>query len=173
MFKLKVRRGQKARVKAQLKIIETSQYDYVLTTDPEAIESDKINILFGEEHLDKVNKMLDSITKGEDTYILGYGEIGQKTIEARLIQYFIVEVDEVYAVLHQQRYLVKKKLYELEEMLKNKYFIRITKYALVNINMIDYIKPALNSKLNLLMKNGDELEVNRHYYKAFKKALHI
>jgi DNA-binding LytR/AlgR family response regulator len=44
---------------------------------------------------------------------------------------------------------------------------------MVNVNQIDYIKPALNSKLLLLMKNGDELEVNRRYYKSFKKTLNI
>jgi DNA-binding LytR/AlgR family response regulator len=65
------------------------------------------------------------------------------------------------------------KMYELEELLKEKHFIRVSKYTLVNINKIEYIKPALNSKLILLMKNKDQVEVNRHYYKTFKKTLNI
>ncbi len=65
------------------------------------------------------------------------------------------------------------KLYEIEEILSSKNFIRVSKYCLVNLGKIDYIKTALNSKLDLQMKNGDHVEVNRSYLKEFKKALKI
>jgi len=55
--------------------------------------------------------------------------------------------------------------------LSNKGFIRTSKYAIVNIREIEYIKPALNSKLDLLMSNNEIVEVNRAYLKDFKKAI--
>ncbi len=173
MFKLKVPKKQRDKFRTQLRVGDSVEYEYVLTTDKDLIEDDKINIVFEEKDLEKVSRLLDLITKGEDLYITGYNEIGQKNIESRYIQYFTIEDDEVYAILSKVRFMVKLKLYELEELLDDKYFIRVSKYALVNINKIDYIKPALNSKLILLMKNGDEVEVNRHYYKAFKEVLNI
>ncbi|MFU8786544.1 MAG: LytTR family DNA-binding domain-containing protein [Candidatus Izemoplasmataceae bacterium] len=173
MFKLKVSKDKRAYIKEKLKIVESNRYDYVLTMDPSLTEPDKINIVFSEKDLDQISGILDTIIKGEDVFITGYDEIGQKNIEARNIQYFIVEADDVLAVVGKSRFIVKLKLYEIEDLLNNKYFIRVSKYALVNMNKIEYIKPALNSKLSLLMKNGEEVEVNRHYYKSFKKALHL
>jgi len=173
MFKLKVPKESRARIRNILKIVDSKKYEYVVTTQKEEIEEDKINIVFSEENAEKVNRMLDSIAKGEDIYITVESEEGLKHIESRRIHYFIIEDEEVMAVLLKNKFTVKMKLYELEEMLKNKYFIRVSKYALVNINRIDYIKPAFNSKLLLLMKNGDKVEVNRRYYKAFKDALNL
>ena len=173
MFKLKVSKHQRARLKQALKVVDSKKYDYVLTDDPNQVEADKINIVFSLDNIAPVRKMLDAIVKGVDTYITGYDEIGQKSIEARQVHYFIVEADEVWAVLNAARFSVKMKLYELEALLEDKYFIRVSKYALVNVNKIDYIKPALNSKLTLIMKNKDDVEVNRHYYKKFKETLRI
>ncbi len=173
MFKLKVPKHQRARLREKLKVIDSSQYEYVLTTSAELIEPGKINIVFEEEDAFKIAQLLDAIVKTDDVHILGFNEHGQKQLESRKILYFTIENDDVMAVLSNSRYEVKMKLYEVEETLQDKYFIRVSKYALVNLNMIDYIRPALNSKLLLLMKNGDEVEVNRRYYKSFKKTLKL
>ena len=173
MFKLKVPKNKRTAIKDALKLSEASEYTYVLTTDKDLVEAGKINILFDEEQLDKMRSLLDVIAQGEDVHLVVYDELGQKSLESRHIQYFIVEGDDIVAVSGKKRFIIKMKLYEIEEQLAEKRFLRVSKYALVNLNKIDYIKPALNSKLTLLMKNGDEVEVNRHYYKSFKKTLRI
>jgi len=173
MFKLKAPRGIRARLRKKLKIVDSKRYDYVVTTDKEYVEEDKINIVFREEDAKKVNRILNAIAKGEDVYITGHNPRGMKHIESRRIHYFVVEQEEVYAILRDAKFRVRHKLYEVEEMLQDKYFIRVSKYALVNINKIEYIKPAFNSKLLLIMKNGDQVEVNRRYYKTFKKTLDL
>ncbi len=173
MFKLKVPKEARSRIRNKLKIVDSKKYEYVITTDENEVEKDKINIVFSEENAEKVNRMLDSIVKGQDVFITVEAEHGHKHIESRRIHYFMIENEAVKAYLKEHTFGVDMKLYELEELLENKYFIRVSKYALVNINKIDYIKPAFNSKLNLLMKNGDTVEVNRRYYKTFKQTLKL
>ena len=173
MFKLKVDKAEHKMIKERLRLVETIVYDYVLTDDKNLTEEDKINIVFNKANLPKVTNMLDLIVKGEDLFVIGTNEFGQKSVEARNIQYFIVEDDDVYGVLHNTRLLVRMKLYEIEELLVEKHYIRVSKYCLVNIGKIDYIRPALNSKLDLIMKNKEHVEVNRAYLKEFKKALKI
>jgi len=173
MFKLKVEESEHKIIKERLALVETPIYDYVLTNNKDLVELDKINIVFNPANILKVSKMLDWIVNGEDLYLVGSNEFGQKNIECRNFHYFIVEEEEVYGVLSNTRLLIRSKLYEIEELLSSKGFIRISKFCLVSIGKIDYIKPALNSKLDLLMKNGDTLEVNRGYYKDFKQALKI
>jgi len=173
MFKLKVDKDEHKIIKERLRLVETIVYDYVLTNDKELVEDDKINIVFNKANLPKVSNMLDLIVKGEDIFVIGTNEFGQKSVEARNIYYFIVDDEDVYAVLSNTRLLVRMKLYEIEELLLPKNFIRVSKYCLVNIGKIDYIRPALNSKLDLLMRNKEHVEVNRAYLKEFKKALKI
>ncbi len=173
MFKLKLSKNEHKMIKERLKLIETVEYDYLLTDDKELVEEDKINIVFNSSDILRVTKLLDLIVKGEEIHIVGSNEFGRKSVESRNFYYFIVEDDEVFGVLNSTRLLLKTKLYEIEELLKNKDFIRISRYCLVNIGKIDYIKPALNSKLDLLLKNSEHLEVNRSYLKNFKKALEI
>lgn len=173
MFKLKVSKEEKNLISERLKLVETSVYDYVLTTNKEECESDKINIVFDKANIDKTSRLLDWIVKGEEKYITGYNEFGQKNVECRNIMYFILDGDDLHAVLHQTKIIVKMKLYEIEEYLQDKEFIRVSKYAIVNIGKIDYIRPTVNSKMELTMDNGDIIEVNRGYYKAFKKALEL
>lgn len=173
MFKLKVSKDEHKMIKERLRLIETVNYDYVLTDNKDSVEEDKINIVFNKANLSKVSNMLDLIVQGEDTFIMGSNEFGQKNVESRNFLYFIVEDDDVYGVLHNTRLIVRLKLYEVEALLAEKGFIRVSKYCLVNLGKIDYIKPALNSKLDLLMTNKEYVEVNRAYLKEFKKALKI
>ncbi len=173
MFKLKLSKNEHKIIKERLRLVETVNYEYLLTDDKALVEDDKINIVFNLSEITKITKLLDLIVKGEEIHIVGNNEFGQKSVESRNFYYFIVEDEDVYGVLNNTRLLIKIKLYELEELLKNKDFIRISKYCLVNIGKIDYIKPALNSKLDLLLKNSEHLEVNRSYLKDFKKALEI
>ena len=173
MFNLKVSKTEHKIIKERLNLVETVNYDYVLTDDKELVEDDKVNIVFGPAEITRVSKLLDLIVKGEEVFIVGSNEFGQKSVESRNYYYFIVEEEDVYGVLSNTRLLIKSKLYEIEELLEYKNFIRVSKYCLVNIGKIEYIKPALNSKLELLLKNKEHLEVNRGYYKDFKKALEI
>ena len=173
MFKLKVSKAEQKQIKERLKLIETPKYSYVITDDKNLVEEDKMNLVFNHAEIPKLSRLLDLIVKGEELYITGSNEFGQKSVECRNYYYFLVEGDDVYGVLNDTRLLVRMKLYEIEELLLNKDFIRVSKYCLVNLGKIEYIKTALNSKLDLLMKNQDHVEVNRSYLKDFKAALKI
>ena len=173
MFKLKVKHSEHKIMKERLKLVETPTYDYVITDDKSLVEDDKINIVFNQAEIPKVNDLLDLIVQGEAVFITGYNQYGQKRVECRNIHYITTEQDEVYAILHDTKINVKMKLYELEELLASKDFIRVSKYCLVNIGKINYIRSLLNSKLELEMNNGDLCEVNRSYLKTFKKALKL
>ncbi|HHT82189.1 MAG TPA: LytTR family transcriptional regulator [Acholeplasmataceae bacterium] len=66
---------------------------------------------------------------------------------------------------------LKHTLAELEVILADLKFVRISKTVIVNLDKIEYIKPLLNSKLELSLPGGIKLEVNRSYLKPFRLAL--
>lgn len=68
---------------------------------------------------------------------------------------------------------VKLRLYELETILSDKDFIRISKSQIVNINKIVSLKPELNRKILVTMCNGEQLYISRKYVKALRNILSI
>lgn len=171
MFKVKMRHLNEKEVREKLHISNTDSYKYVLTDDKELTEKGKISIVFQEHQLPDINRMIDYLVLGEEVYILGYNERGEKRVDARNILYFSMDGDDLYAHLLQTSLIVRYKLYELEELLEKKGFIRTSKHAIVNMTKINYIKPAINSKIELEMINKEIIEVNRSYLKSFKEAL--
>lgn len=68
---------------------------------------------------------------------------------------------------------VKLRLYELEALLSEKDFIRISKYQVVNINKIKSLKPELNRTILATMCNGEQLYISRKYVKTIHNVLAI
>lgn len=68
---------------------------------------------------------------------------------------------------------VKLRLYELETVLSEKSFIRISKSKIVNIDKIRALKPELNRTILATMCNGEQLYISRKYVKAIRDVLGI
>ncbi|MBE1554715.1 LytTR family DNA-binding domain-containing protein [Sporosarcina limicola] len=60
------------------------------------------------------------------------------------------------------------KLYELEELLQETPFIRISKNLIVNTAYVEHVRALFNGKFEATLSNGEKVIVNRHYAKAFK-----
>lgn len=68
---------------------------------------------------------------------------------------------------------IKYRLYELEKMLCEKDFIRISKSQIVNINKINSLKPEINRTILATMCNGECLHISRKYVKKLLDMLSI
>lgn len=68
---------------------------------------------------------------------------------------------------------IKQRLYELELILPNEDFIRISKSQIVNINKIVSLKPEINRTILATMCNGEQLFISRKYVKSFRNLLSI
>ena len=87
------------------------------------------------------------------------------------ILFFQTEVNLVYGHTKDDAYLVKHKLYELEEILPI-YFIRISKSTIVNLKEISSLKRNLGSVSTITFYDSHKINyVSRHYYKIFKEKL--
>ncbi|MBQ2061985.1 MAG: LytTR family transcriptional regulator DNA-binding domain-containing protein [Oscillospiraceae bacterium] len=63
------------------------------------------------------------------------------------------------------------RIYELEELLKTKHFLRISKPMLVNLMKIQSIQPAFNGRFTAVLRSGERIIISRNYVKALKAAL--
>lgn len=86
--------------------------------------------------------------------------------------FYIEGVDNrVFIYCEKQVYETRQKLYELEEVLKEKHFLRVSKSVLLNLMKIESIKSSLNSRFIALLQSGEQIIVSRKYVPELKKAL--
>ncbi len=85
---------------------------------------------------------------------------------------YIEAVDEkVFLYTLKQVYETRQRLYELEDLLKEKYFLRVSKSLLLNLMKVQSIKPALNGRFTAVLKSGEEIIISRKYVPELKRAL--
>ena len=85
------------------------------------------------KHIEAFEEKLDAI--GNDKHYL---------ISPLEVLYFESVDNRTFLYTETQVLEIKKRLYELEEILSDKDFVRISKSQLVNINKIKLLKPELN-----------------------------
>ena len=86
--------------------------------------------------------------------------------------YYIETVDNAVFIYGQENvYEAKQKLYELEGILKDKYFLRVSKSLILNLMKIKAIKPALNGRYSAILQSGEEVIISRKYVAQLKCAL--
>ncbi len=82
------------------------------------------------------------------------------------------ENEDVVVYNKDRRYISDKRLYEMEALLGNG-FLRISKSTIINLRMIDYVEPAFNGMMMILLKNGSKDFISRKYLPQLKKYLGI
>ena len=96
-----------------------------------------------------------------------------KQYEVPVLDIFYIEAvdNKVFLYTQKQVYETKQKLYELEELLREKYFLRVSKSILLNLMKVRSIKPALNGRYMAVLQTGEEIIISRKYVSELKKAL--
>ena len=86
--------------------------------------------------------------------------------------YYVEAVDNtVFIYSLQNVYQTRQKLYELEAILKEKYFLRVSKSLILNLMKVKAIKPALNGRYLAVLYSGEEIIISRKYVSDLKRAL--
>jgi DNA-binding LytR/AlgR family response regulator len=170
MFKVK---SKTKNLQTQLNLPDVTKYDVVITDDKSMMEDDKVNLVFPASHIHEVEKLLPLLYAKEPVYFTASSERGTTRVEATDIYYIESFGDDIYIHTANTQYRTSERLYQIEDDLKDRDFVRISKSVIVSIAKIKYINPALNAKLKLELRNGQLLEVNRTYVSTFRTALSI
>ena len=113
-------------------------------------------------HIELFDNKLTARKNGEVCLINESEVLYFETVDNRTFLYTLDEVLEI-----------RQRLYELEEILSEKDFIRISKSQIANINQMKSLRPELNRTILVTMCNGERLTVSRKYVQAVRKLLGI
>lgn len=92
-----------------------------------------------------------------------------KIIRIKDICYFESVDEKSFVYCENEVYSTDLRLYEIEELLKDSDFVRVSKACILNIDVVDRVRAQLNGKLEALLQNGERLIINRHYVPGFKR----
>ena len=118
----------------------------------------------------QVNRIIDFL-QSFDMQIKCAGDNADKMVNILDI-YYIESVDKkTFVYLENAVYRTDFRLYQLKSKLQTYGFVQISKSCILNINVLDSIRPLFNSRMEATLKNGEKVNINRNYLNGVKNAL--
>ena len=78
---------------------------------------------------------------------------------------------KVYAQTTQGEFLLRRRLYELEQILDRRYFVRISKSEIVNLRFVRRLDLSIAGTIGMQLKTGETAYVSRRYVNHIKSIL--
>lgn len=115
-----------------------------------------------------LKKAID-ILQNSEKVIIAQHEKSTEKLKYDCVYYFESVDEQTFVYTSDKVYTCMQKLYELEEILNQTSFVRISKSCILNIDYLESVRTAFNGKLEALLANGEKVIINRHYVPEFKK----
>lgn len=104
-----------------------------------------------------------------------FGEKDEQTVvlDPNEVDYFLAEQRKVFAVVGVDRFEVRMKLYELEDLLAGQSFVRFSKSVIGNLERLNRFELSFNGNLCVYFHSGNKEYISRKYVAAVKEQLMI
>ena len=119
----------------------------------------------------EVENLISAINSASNV-VIGEKESGDKVpVYLTKVLYFEAVDRNVYACTDSDIYRVRKTMYDIEDMVANDHFVRISKSVIVNIRAVRRISPDSARRLKLLLSSGEWVVVSRNYVEDFRRGI--
>ena len=116
------------------------------------------------ERMVAMMRMIDmqiAVRKDNETYLL----------ETEKILYIEAVDRKTFVYTNSENYESELKLYEIEQELIERDFLRISKNSIVNLRKIKSLKTDVNRKIRITLQHGEQIVVSRMYSDELRKKL--
>lgn len=115
---------------------------------------------------------IESLILNESVELTGYKEREAVILNPAEICCFTVEENKVYALTDNNRFQLKQRLYQLEEMLDSS-FVKINQSCIANTKKIIRFDASFAGTLSVVFKNGHKDYVSRRNVKQIKERFGV
>lgn len=115
-------------------------------------------------------EQIERMVTNENLELTGIENDNIVLINVNEVSCFISSNNSVYALVGNHRYKIKKRLYQIEEMLDSNY-IKINQSCIANIKQIKQFKASFNGFLEVIFKNGYKDYISRRELKNVKERI--
>ncbi len=131
----------------------------------DALDEDEI-VIHTKDYNDEIKEFIDSFKSKPK--IQFFKQDTEYYLDLNTILFFESDNGMVFAHTKKDMFSVSQKLYELENILP-KYFLRISKSTIVNIQKIYSLSHSVSSHLITFQDSHKQVYVSRMYYKILKE----
>lgn len=130
-------------------------------------------IIIAEKMTDEVSALMRRLSEETPQGIVGLdGDIVQLLEPSDIIRIYAA-VGKVFAVTDPKEYVLRLRLYEAEERLSGKGFVRISNSEIINIKKAKKFDMSTAGTICVSLSNGNISFVSRRYVSKIKKTLGI
>ena len=146
-------------MQVEVKIDETADQPKVIIVTPKITE--------------EVNALVQTLSEAEPKVIAGFHEDTVTVLDEQDILRIYSANGRVYAVLPSGEYVLRLRLYELEERLKSSRFVRISNSEIINLKKVRSFDLSFSGTICVMLADGSKTYVSRRYVSKIKEVLGI
>lgn len=129
--------------------------------------------IYSNELSDELSATVEILKKNSSFFINGFKGNELYLLKLEEIETFYTENKRVYAKRNEVSYEIRERLYELEKLLDQKNFVRISNSEIVNFKKVEKLDFKLTGTIILYFISGNITYVSRRYIKKIKEYLEI
>ena len=120
---------------------------------------------------ERVNNIIKRLSEDNPQIISGVkGDTVEILERSELIRIY-ADSGKTVAVTDKGEYIVRRRLYELEELLDNDLFVRISNSEIINLKKVNHFDMSFTGTICVKLSNGAMTYVSRRYVSKIKKIL--
>lgn len=120
---------------------------------------------------EKVNNIVKKLSEDNPQIISGAkGDTVEILERSELIRIY-ADSGKTVAVTDNGEYTVRRRLYEMEELLGNDFFVRISNSEIINLKKVNHFDMSFTGTICVRLSNGAVTYVSRRYVSKIKKIL--
>lgn len=130
-------------------------------------------IILTDRMSEEVNALVQMLSETEPKLIAGFRDDTVTVLDEQEILRIYAAGGKVYAVLPSGEYVLRLRLYEAEERLKQRQFVRISNSEIINLKKARSFDLSFTGTICVVLSDGSKTYVSRRYVSRIKEVLGI
>ncbi len=130
-------------------------------------------IIITDKMTDEINEIVRKCSNEHPNMIAGIKGDMVEVLEPSNIYRVFAEAGKVFAETNNGQYLLRLRLYEIEQRLSGESFVRISNSDIVNLKKVKYFDLSFAGTICVSLSNGTVTYVSRRYVAKIKQLLGI
>ncbi len=128
-------------------------------------------IIITDKVTDEINDILNMLSSKTPEVITGfYNDLAEILSPDDIIRIY-AEDGKIFASVNNKEYILRQRLYELEEQLNKYSFVRISNSEIINLKKVRNFDLSLSGTICVTLSDGTATYVSRRYVSKIKKIL--
>ncbi len=130
-------------------------------------------VVITDKPTEEIYALIGRLSEETPQSLIGYDGDEAVPLEPSEIVKIYAAVGKVYAVVDKKEYVLRLRLYEAEDRLRGKNFVRISNSEIINLKKVKKFDLSMSGTICVLLSNGNTSFVSRRYVTKIKKTLGI